>query len=187
MALPTIPNFLNKAAGYTPIGFAMNKATGAIGGGGDTPWGSVGRGYMSGGIPGAIGGYFAGKEEQKADAAQQQGIEMAMAQQERIRQEQLAMRQKDLQTAMGFFNPAQQFYSYLYGIPMEAWGPQGGGMPMPGAQGGGYTMTPQAKQGAANARAAMQPKDLPPVAMDPISADQVQRLKSMFAGQKRGY
>lgn len=121
-------------------------------------WNSVARGYMSGGIPGAVGGYFSGKEEDKARAAQEEGMQRAQADNERIRQEMLSQRQHDLSRVMGFFQPAQQALERLYGVPMSAWG-GAQQAPPPGPQGSPMGPMTLARPGA------------PPVTSAPAGVD----------------
>lgn len=119
-------------------------------------WGAITRGYMTGGIPGAVGGYFTGKNQQKAEAAREEGLQVGMREQERIRQEQKLMRDQDLARLMQMFSPAAGALQRLYGIPMDSWGTDGMGRniaqmarPPAAAQPGGPPLVPGGVPGPA--------------------------------------
>ena len=80
------------------------------------------QGYMKGGIPGAIAGHYAGKEQDRAEQIQQAAMQDAIQRQDQLRREMEARRERDLANTMGFYTPALQSLEHLYGIPMSAWG-----------------------------------------------------------------
>ena len=72
---------------------------------------------------GALGGFLMGRSRQKSARDQKRAVEAAMARLAQVRQESMAARQADLRQAMGYYAPAQDVLSRLYGTQF----PQGGG------------------------------------------------------------
>lgn len=84
-------------------------------------FGPIGTGIGAG--LGGLGGFLMGRGRQKGARDQKRAVEAAMARLAQMRQESLAARQGDLRQAMGYYAPAQDVLSRLYGTQF----PTGGG------------------------------------------------------------
>lgn len=115
--------YVKKAASYTPIGLAARVATDE----------DMRGGYMKGGIPGAVAGYYQGK----AKDAQLAGLNDASSQLEDMKRESYNRRMADLNQAMKFYAPVRSEMKRLYGMDFAM--PQFGGFD---GRGGGAPMLP---------------------------------------------